>query len=101
MQNTQQAIFQEFQGYLALSDDLVAMSSKEDLVRAARILAMQAAHYAAKYGAEPLRDLGSLLAEPALSTDTAIFLRDGAKTFVGVLGAVGGALQPDAETSVQ
>lgn len=91
-------IFEEFRRYLALSEDMVTMSSKETLVKAARILAMQAALYASKYGEEPLIDLGSLLSDGRLGEDSAAFLRDGAKTFVGVLGVVaGGLLREDSE----
>ena len=45
-----EAVLRDFRHYLKLSDDMVSMSSKEALVRTARILAMQAAHYANKYG---------------------------------------------------
>ncbi|HTH93766.1 MAG TPA: hypothetical protein VL550_00910 [Rhodocyclaceae bacterium] len=99
--NRSDHIFEEFQRYLALSDDMVAMSSKEALARAARILAMQAAHYAAKYGEEPLIDLGSVLSADALGEAGATFLRDGAKTFVGVLGAVTGGLDRSNDTTLQ
>lgn len=94
-------IFEEFQRYLALSDDMVAMSSKDALVKTARILAMQAAHYASKYGEEPMVDLGRLLSDGGFSEGSAIFLRDGVKTFVGVLGVVAGGLLKDESDSVQ
>ncbi|MDE2599392.1 MAG: hypothetical protein KGL40_07190 [Rhodocyclaceae bacterium] len=94
-------IFEEFQRYLALSDDMVAMSSKEALARTARILAMQAAHYASKYGEAPLADLGKLLSEGRVVEESAVFLRDGAKTFVGVLGVVAGGLSRDDAEAVQ
>ena len=94
-------VFLEFQRYLTLSEDMVAMSSKEALVKTARILAMQAAHYAGKYGEEPLVDLGQLLNDARLGEESAIFLRDGAKTFVGVLGVVAGGLFRDEAEAVQ
>jgi hypothetical protein len=94
-------IFEEFQRYLVLSEDMVAMSSKDALVKAARILAMQAAHYASKYGEEPLIDLGNLLADDSLGERSAVFLRDGAKTFVGVLGVVAGSLHREETEVVQ
>ena len=94
-------VFLEFQRYLALSEDMVAMSSKEALVKTARILAMQAAHYASKYGEEPLVDLRAMLADGSPGAAGAVFLRDGAKTFVGVLGVVAGGLLKDDETSLQ
>jgi hypothetical protein len=97
--NKSELIFEEFERYLALSEDMVAMSSKAVLVKTARILAMQAAHYASKYGEEPLIDLGHLLADGTLAEESATFLRDGAKTFVGVLGVVAdGLLKEDGDT---
>ena len=42
--------FQEFLGYWQLAEEMIANASKEDLAEAARILAMQSAHYARKYG---------------------------------------------------
>lgn len=99
--NKSELIFEEFQRYLALSDDMVAMSSKDALVKTARILAMQAAHYASKYGEEPLIDLSHLLADGQLAEESATFLRDGAKTFVGVLGVVAGGLLKEDTDSVQ
>lgn len=90
-----QPVLEELRRYLALSEDMVAMSSKEALVKTARILAMQAAHYANKYGEEALFDLGRLLADGNLGEDSAVFLRDGAKTFVGVLGVVAGGFEQD------
>lgn len=96
-----QAILDEFRRYLALSEDMVAMSSKEALVRTARILAMQAAHYASKYGEEPLIDLRTLLADGSPGPARAIFLRDGAKTFVGVPGVVAGGLTQDESEAAQ
>lgn len=97
-----ESIFEEFRRYLALSEDMVAMSSKEALVKTARILAMQAAHYASKYGEEPLADLRTLLAEGASpGAAGAVFLRDGAKTFVGVLGVVAGGLHREEGDAVQ
>ena len=94
-------VFLEFQRYLALSEDMVAMSSKEALVKTARILAMQAAHYASKYGEEPLVELRTLLADGTPGAASAVFLRDGAKTFVGVLGVVAGGLLKDGREVVQ
>lgn len=97
------SIFEEFRRYLALSEDMVTLSSKAMLVKTARILAMQAAHYAAKYGEEPLVDLANLLDDDSLgySRASAIFLRDGARTFVGVLGVVAGGVDKDATEPLQ
>lgn len=53
--------FHEFRAYGQLSEDLIADATKDDLVEVARILAMQAAHYARKYGELPIPDLTHLL----------------------------------------
>src|SRR5262245_35590528 len=95
-------IFAEFRHYLELSNEMVDVSSKEALVRTARILAMQAAHYAAKYGDAPLIELEALLLSGnSVNPCSAAFLRDGARTFVGVLGMVTGGLERDSEDTIQ
>lgn len=48
--DTSNPTFQEFSAYWKLSEELIADATKEDLAEVARILAMQAAHYARKYG---------------------------------------------------
>ena len=46
-------------------------------------------------------DLSNLLSAESLSKDSAVFLRDGARTFVGVLGAVAGGLLKDRQEVLQ
>ncbi len=82
--------FHEFRAYWQLSEDLIADATKEDLAETARILAMQAAHYARKYGELPIPDMTHLLANVA-DEESVGLLRDGTIALVGILGMVTGA----------
>ena len=69
--------FLEFKSYWALLEKMLVDASKEEMVEAARILAMQAAHYARKYGELQLPDLSHLLSATSLDQDSVTLLRDG------------------------
>jgi hypothetical protein len=56
----------EFKAYWALSERMIADATKTELAETARILALQAAHYARKYGELPLPDLHDLLSATEL-----------------------------------
>lgn len=100
MDNTSQT-FQEFQAYWQLSEEMIAEATKEDIAEVARILAMQAAHYARKYGETPLPDLNHLLTS-SLQDDASIgLMRDGTEALVGVLAMVTGAVGVDMDESLQ
>ena len=92
--------FQEFSAYWRLSEELIAGATKEDLAETARILAMQAAHYARKYGELPIPDMTHLLANAA-DEESVAFLRDGTEALVGVLAMVTGAGDVDMDQPVQ
>jgi hypothetical protein len=83
-------IFNEFRAYWQLSEEMIAGASKDDLAEAARILAMQAAHYARKYGEAQLPDLAHLLSATSIDDDGVCLLRDGTEALVGALGMVMG-----------
>ena len=70
---------------------MIADASKEYLAEAARILAMQAAHYARKYGEAQLPDLAHLLSATAVDDESVGLLRDGTEALAGVLAMVTGA----------
>ena len=93
--------FQEFEGYWKLSEELIADASKEDVVEVARILAMQAAHYARKYGDLQLPDLAHLLSATHVDDQSIGLLRDGTEALVGVLAMVVGLDGADIDQSVQ
>lgn len=78
----------EFRTYWKLSEQLIANATKDELAEAVRILAMQSAHYARKYGELELPDMDHLLSAPESDDDSVGLLRDGAIALVGVLGSI-------------
>lgn len=69
---------------------MISNATKDDLAEVARIMAMQAAHYARKYGEMQLPDLTHLLTAISLDDDGVGLLRDGTEALVGVLAMVTG-----------
>jgi hypothetical protein len=94
-------IFEEFRAYWQLSEEMIAGASKDDLAEAARILAMQAAHYARKYGEAQLPDLAHLLSATTVDEDSVGLLRDGTEALVGVLAMVTGVGGVDLDAELQ
>ncbi len=93
--------FAEFKAYWKLSDELVEKATKEQLVEAARILALQSAHYARKYGESPLPTLFELLKASELDPPRVQLLRDGTEAFVGVLAVVVEGIEDEADSPIQ
>jgi hypothetical protein len=100
MDNTS-AEFQEFKAYWQLSEELIADASKEDLAESARILAMQAAHFARKYGELQLPDLAHLLSATTVDDENIGLLRDGTEALVGVLAMVTELDEPEGDQPLQ
>ncbi len=73
-----------------LSEALAAQATKEEIVEVARILAMQAAHYARASGEQELPDLAHLLSATTLDDESVGLLMDGTLAFVGVMATVPG-----------
>jgi hypothetical protein len=94
-------MFKEYRAYWQLSEEMIAKASKEDLAETARILAMQAAHYARKYGEEQLPDLAHLLSATPVDDGSVGLLCDGTEALVGVLAMVTGAGGVDIDAEVQ
>ena len=95
------SIFNEFRAYWQLSEEMIAKASKDDLAEVARILAMQSAHYARKYGELQLPDLANLLSATHIDDESASLLRDGAEALVGVMAMVTGVGGVDIDATVQ
>jgi hypothetical protein len=93
--------FQEFRAYWQLSEDLIASATKEDLAETARILALQAAHYARKFGELPIPDFAQLLLVTSVDEGSVGLLRDGTEALVGVLAMVTGAEGVDMDEPIQ
>ncbi len=94
-------LFEEFRAYWRLSEEMIANATKEEVAEAARILAMQAAHFARKYGQLQLPDLATLLSATSLDGDSVGLLRDGTEELVGVLAIVTGDELADADLPMQ
>jgi hypothetical protein len=93
--------FLEFRAYWKLSEELIADATKEDLAEVARILAMQAAHFARKFGEMQLPDLHHLLSATHVDEESIGLLCDGTEALVGVLAMVTGAGGVDIDETVQ
>lgn len=94
-------LFEEFRAYWRLSEEMIASATKEEVAEAARILAMQTAHYARKYGELQLPDMATLLSATALDGDSVRLLRDGTEARVGVLTVVTGGELAEADSPMQ
>jgi len=84
-----------------MSEEMIANATKDDLAEVARILAMQAAHYARKYGEMQLPDLAHLLSATTVDNDSVGLLRDGTEALVGVLAMVSGEIGDEADQAMQ
>jgi hypothetical protein len=64
----------------------VANASKDQLAECARLLALNVAHYASRYGELPIEEHLDFLHVENLNEQQAKFVQRGMETFVGVLG---------------
>lgn len=78
----------EFKQYYQLTDKLIAGATRGQLAECARLLALNLAHYQAKYGEMPLDESLAMINAAEPNEKQAVLLRDGMKVFVGVLGGV-------------
>ena len=95
MSDEKSKAYVEFEAYWRLSEEMIADATKEELAEALRILAMQSAHYARKYGELQLPDLTELLNTVTLDEGRIGLLKDGTMALVGVLGSVTSGLLDD------
>jgi acetyl-CoA acetyltransferase len=94
-------VFAEFKAYWQIADELLEKATKEQLSTAARILALQSAHYARKYGELPLPNLFELLKITEISQKELELLRDGTEALVGVLATVTDGLEDEPDSPMQ
>jgi hypothetical protein len=78
----------DFRTFYELADRLIADASKDDVAEAARLLALNVAHYQLKYGALPINDFADMLRAQTIDPETAKLLSAGMQNLVGVLGQV-------------
>lgn len=86
-----------FKQYNDLADQLIDLSSKEDVAETARLLAMNLAHYQSKFGDLLLEETLAVLETDRPNEDQLKMLVSGMQSLVGVLGMVrsGGINSPD------
>lgn len=93
--------FQKLQVHWQLSEALAAQATKEEIVEVARILAMQAAHYARASGELELPDLAHLLSAKTLDDESVGLLMDGTLAFVGLMATAMGIGGVDIDATMQ
>ncbi|OGS94074.1 MAG: hypothetical protein A3H31_03170 [Gallionellales bacterium RIFCSPLOWO2_02_FULL_57_47] len=77
-----------FGQYLKLADQLIEKVSKEDIAEAARLLALNVAHYQSKYGELPLDETLAMIGMSKPNEEQLQLMTAGMEIFVGVLGSV-------------
>ena len=80
----------EFKDYYKRLDEMIAESTKEDLAECARLLALNVAHYKAKYGELPLEEHQAMLEADDIDEDLAKLLASGVLEMVSILALVTG-----------
>ena len=103
--------FAEFKAYWKLAEEMIAKATKEEVAEVARILALQSAAYARKFGDLPLEDHYEYLKATERDMARAVagedggkmvgLLRDGAVALVGVLAVVAEGIGPEADKPMQ
>lgn len=77
-----------FAQYNRLADHLIEKSSKKDIADTARLLALNVAHYQAKYGELPLDETLALINMDKPNEAQLQLMGEGMEILVGVLGSV-------------
>ena len=77
-----------FAQYNKLADQLIEKVSKEDLAECARLLALNVAHYEAKYGELPLDETLAMIGMTKPNEEQLQLMTDRMEILVGLLGNV-------------
>ncbi len=80
----------EFKDYYKGLDEMIAESTKADLAECARLLALNVAHYKAKYGELPLEEHQAMLQADDIDEEMAKLLTSGVLEMAVVLSLVTG-----------
>ncbi len=80
----------EFKDYYKRLDEMIAESTKADLAECARLLALNVAHYKAKYGELPLEEHQAMLEANDIDEEMAKLLASGVLEMMSVLTLVTG-----------
>lgn len=77
-----------FRQYYKLADQLVEKINKDDVAECARLLAMNIAHYQAKFGELPLSETLAMLGADEPNAEQLDLLTNSMEILIGVLGTV-------------
>ncbi len=88
----------EFKDYYKRLDTMIADSTKADLAECARLLALNVAHYKAKYGELPLEEHQAMLEADDIDEEMAKLLASGVLEMAVVLALVTGRSEEYEET---
>ena len=83
-----------FKQYSDIADRLIEAANKDQLAECLRILALNVAHYKAKFGDIPEADICAPLESGQIDDETAGMLASSMEQICGVLGTVMGLDQP-------
>ena len=92
--------FERFKQYYRLIERMIKEVEKEVLAEAARILAMNVAHYRSKYGELPLEESIALLHAETINDSQAKLLADGMENLAAVIAIAGGKGGDEGEKAV-
>ena len=92
--------FERFKQYYRLIERMIKEVEKEVLAEAARILAMNIAHYRSKYGELPLEESVALLHAETIDNSQAKLLADGMENLAAVIALADGKAGDESENAV-
>ena len=92
--------FERFKQYYRLIERMIEEVEKEVLAEAARILAMNVAHYRSKYGEIPLEESIALLNAVTINDSQAKLLADGMENLAAVIAIADGKDVDEGENAV-
>ena len=92
--------FERFKQYYRLIERMIKEVEKEVLAEAARILAMNVAHYRSKYGELPLEESIALLNAETVNDSQAKLLADGMENLAAVIALADGKAGDESENAV-
>ena len=92
--------FERFQQYYSLIERMIEEVDKKTLAEAARMLAMNVAHYRSKYGELPLEETIALLHAETVNDSQAKLLADGMENLAAVIAIADGKGGDEGENAV-
>lgn len=86
MRNTVVADLQTFSEYLKVEAELMKLVTKEDVLEAARLLALNLAHYELKYGELPIEEVLAAISTEQPNDVQVELLNKGMQNLIGMIG---------------